>query len=59
MLGNFTMVILSSDFFPKLTFKNSFTNTIRVSNGLDLDQKPMFAVPDLDPKYFKRLSEDG
>ena len=34
------MLLLSSaDFFSKSTFsKNSFRNTIRVSNSLDLDQ---------------------
>ena len=34
------MVLLSfADFFSKLTFsKNSFRNTIRVSNGFDPDQ---------------------
>ena len=33
------LLLLSADFFSKLTFaKNSFRNTIRVSNGLDPDQ---------------------
>ena len=35
----FHVVLLSADFFSKLVFsKNSFRNTIRVSNILDPDQ---------------------
>ena len=38
MLGNFSF-FLSSAFFSKLTLsKNSFSNTIIVSNGLDPDR---------------------
>ena len=43
MLGNFFMLSLSSADFSKLTFsKNSFRNTIRVSNSLDPDQDRRF-----------------
>ena len=36
--GKIDIFLLSSDFFSKSTFsKNSFTNTIRVSNSLDPD----------------------
>ena len=35
----FMLLLSSADFFLKLTFsKKTFRNTIRVSNGLDLDQ---------------------
>ena len=44
--GSFFMLLLSSaDFFFKINFKKSFRNTIRVSNGPDLDPKG----PDLGP----------
>ena len=49
----------SADFFSKATFlKNSFRNTIRVSNSLDSDQAPHFVGPDLGPNCFQRLSAD-
>ena len=39
LLGNLHAFLLSADFFSKSTFlKNSFRNTIRVSNGVDPDQ---------------------
>ena len=45
MLGNFLMI-----FFSKTTFlKNSFRNTIRVSNSLDPDQARHYVGPDLGP----------
>ena len=54
------MLFLSSaDFFSKLIFKKkSFKNTIRVSNGLDLDQDRHFVGPDLGPNFLQRLSAD-
>ena len=37
--------------FSKSSFpKNSFKNTIKKSNGLDLDQDRHFVGPDLGPK---------
>ena len=46
-------------FFSKLTIsKNSFRNTIRVSNGLDPDQDRHFVGPDLGPNCLQRLSAD-
>ena len=40
------MILLSADFFQNfLFFKNSFVNTIRVSNGLDPDQDRHFVSP--------------
>ena len=46
-------------FFFKINFtKNSFRNTIRVSNGLDPDQDRHFVGPDLGPNYLQRLSAD-
>ena len=48
--GKFVRILLSSAdfFFSKLTFsKQSFRNTIRVSNGLDPDQDRHFVGPDL------------
>ena len=34
-------------------------NTIRVSNGLDLDQTRRYVGPDLDPNCLQRVSADG
>ena len=46
-------------FFSKSTFlKNSFRNTIRVSNTLDLAQAQCFVGPDLGPNCLQRLSTD-
>ena len=61
MLGNFFMLLLlSADFFSKLTFsKQSFRNTIRVSNCLDPDQDRLNVGPDLGPNCLKRLSTDN
>ena len=38
--------------------KNSFRNTIRVSNSLDPDQARRFVRPDLGPNCLQRLSAD-
>ena len=52
----FMLLILSADFFSNLTFsKYSLRNTIRVSNGLDLDQN---IGPYLDPNCLQRLSAE-
>ena len=54
MLGNF---LSSADFSQNLTFsKNSYTNTIRVSNNLDPDQDQHSVGPDLDPNCLQRLT---
>ena len=46
--------------FSKSTFlKNSFRNSIRVSNSLDPDQTCHFVGPDLAPNCLQRLSADG
>ena len=54
------MLLLSSaGIFSKLTFlKNSFRNTIGVSNGLDPDQDGHVVGPDLGPNCLQRLSAD-
>ena len=54
------LLLLSADFFfSKLTFpKNSFWNTIRVSNGLDTDQDQRSVGPDLGTNCLERLSTD-
>ena len=53
------VLIMSSADFPKLTFsKNSFRNTIRMSNCLDADQAQHSVGPDLDPNCLQRLSAD-
>ena len=45
---NFPCFLSSADFFFKINFlKNSFRNTIRVSNSLDPDQARRFVAPDL------------
>ena len=50
------MLLLSADFFSKLTFsKNSFSNTIRASNGLDPDQEPHPVGPDLGPSCLQKV----
>ena len=41
----------------KLFLKNSFRNTIRVSNSLDPDQARLLVRPDLDPNSLQRLTE--
>ena len=53
------MLLLSSTDFSKLTFsKNSFRNTIRVSNSLDPGQDEIYGGPDLGPNCLQRLSAD-
>ena len=48
------------DFMPNSTFsKNSFMNTIRVSNSLDPDQARHFDGPDLGPNCLQKLSADS
>ena len=53
------MLLLSSaDFFSKLHFsKNSFRNTIRVSNGLDPDQDRCSVSPDLGPNGYQQTTK--
>ena len=60
LLGNFTCFFFSSaDFFSKSTFsKNSFRNTIIVSNRLDPDQARHFVGSDLIPNCLQKLSAD-
>ena len=56
-LGNFSCFLSSDDFFSKSTLsKNSFRNTIRVSNSLDPDQARHLVGPDLGPNCLQRLS---
>ena len=46
--------------FSKSTLsKNSFRNTIRVSNSLNPDQARQNVRPDLDPNCLQRLSADN
>ena len=48
--ANILPVLLFAAFFSKSTFsKNSFRNTIRVSNSLDPDQSRHSAGPDVSP----------
>ena len=55
------MLLLSSvDFFQSYFFFNYFyRNTIRMSNGLDLDQDRPFVGPVLGPNCLQRLSADN
>ena len=47
-------------FFSKSIFsKNSFRNTIRVSNSLDPDQAKNFVGPDLVPNCLQKISADN
>ena len=59
MLGNFFMLsLLSADIFSKLSLsKNSFRNTIRVSNRLDPDPDRHSVGPHLGPNCLQRLSQ--
>ena len=48
------------NFFSKSTFlKNSFRNTIKVSNSLDPNQGQHNVGPVLDPNLLQRLSADN
>ena len=60
LLNNFACFFKSADFFfSKWSFtKNSFRNTIRVSNSLDPDQAWHFVGPDLVQKCLQNLSAD-
>ena len=60
MLGNFLCLCCRlPTFFSILTFsKNSFRNTIRMSNGLDQDQDQCSVHPDLGTNCLLRLSAD-
>ena len=57
MMGNFACFLLSSaDFFSKSSFlKNSFRNTIRVSNSLNPDQARRNVGPDLGSKLLAKV----
>ena len=60
MLGNFSCVLSSADFFFKMIFpKNYFRITIRVSNSLDPDQARPFVGPNLGPACLQRLLADS
>ena len=57
--GNFSCFFVGCWFFSKSTFsKNSFWNTIRVSNSLDPDQARHFVGPGLGPNCLQSLSAD-
>ena len=59
MLGNFSYFCYHLlTFFHFFFQKNSFRNTIRVSNNLDLDQDRYSVGPDLGPNCLQRLSAD-
>ena len=50
ILGNFSKILLSPDFFKIKVFINSFRNSIRVSNSLDTDKAKHFG-PDLGQNF--------
>ena len=52
----FMLYTLSADFDQNLFQKNSFRNTIRVSNSMDPNQDRRNVGPDLDQNCLKRLS---
>ena len=59
MLSDFQFFFCRLLFFSKSTFlKNSFSNTIRVSNVWDADQTQRIVGPYLGPNCFQRLSAD-
>ena len=49
MLGTFSFFLSPADFSKSSFLKNSFRNTIRVSNSLDPDQARHTVGPDLGP----------
>ena len=52
------MLLLSpADFFKIIFFKNSFRNTIRVSNSFVPDQDRRSVGPDLDPKCLQSYQQ--
>ena len=51
-------LLSSADFFKSAFLKNSFTNTIGVSNSLEPDQARQYVGPDLGPDCLQRLSAD-
>ena len=54
----FQAFLPSADFFSKLFFsRNSFRNTIRVSNGLVPDQDRSFVGPDLGPNCLQSYQQ--
>ena len=58
-MGNFHAFLSSADFFSKSTFlKNSFRNTMRVSNSLGPDQTRHSVWSDLVPNCLQKLSAD-
>ena len=59
MLGNFECLFVICSCFSKSTFlKNSFSDTVRVSNSLDPDQARQNVGPDLNPNCLQMLSHD-
>ena len=59
-LGNFSFFFRLLTFFSILTYsKNSFRNTVRVSNSLDPDQAQHSIGPDLGPNCLQRSAADG
>ena len=59
MLGNFSCFCCCLLSFSKSTFsKNSFRNTLTVSNGLDPDQDQHSVEHDLEPNCLQKLSAE-
>ena len=57
--GIFSCFLSSVDFFLiQLFSKNSFRNTLKVSNSLDPVQALCFVGPDLGPNCLQKLSAD-
>ena len=58
--GKFFAFLSFADFFQNQLFsKNSFRNTIWVSNRLGPDQARHFVGPDMGPNYLQKLSADN
>ena len=56
--GYFCTFLSSADFFRINIFKNSFRNTIKVSNSLNQEQARHFVGPDVGPNCPQRTSAD-
>ena len=54
LLGLFMILSYAVFFQNELFFRNSFRNTIKVSNSLDPDQARHFVGPDLDPNCLQK-----
>ena len=58
MIGNFSCVLWSADFFTKSSYQKILSGIPSVSNSLDSDQAQQFVWPNLGPNCLQRLTAD-